>query len=470
MQKVSFSGVLFSAGNPAVTGSDNEGRGLGRTEAVTESIDECCNRESVLRFAKILSWAEALFALVMIELFMGAITPVFFLSGQEFLTDEAKEAVRVLNLPFYAMLLLLVLPRLRGARILASMAANWHLAALFLLACISTLWSIAPDITARRCVAFFFTMLFGIYLAQRYDLSTILRLVAVACAVDIICSIVAIVFVPAVGVSPIDDRWRGIFGHKNSLGQMLLISLLVFSTIDVKSAAQRTLQFVAVAIALGFLWLTDSRGPFLSLLPLVPLAVLIWTSRFTFLAGVTLALPVLTVCLVGGVFAYLNADQIFDAIGKDSTLTGRTELWALVEEAISDRPWLGWGYAAFWETDASPSRTIWELIRWDAPGSHNGYMEMLLGLGVLGPTLLILSFAVNYKNAAVALWRGYIFEGRWCLFLLITLTIAAFNEDEPLVPNSILMVLYVVTTITAQRVVNPVRQRSRAPHLFPAVA
>jgi exopolysaccharide production protein ExoQ len=155
---------------------------------------------------------------------------------------------------------------------------------------------------------------------------------------------------------------------------------------------------------------------------------------------------------------------MFDAIGKDSTLTGRTELWAMVTEAIADRPWLGWGYAAFWETDASPSRSIWELIRWDAPGSHNGYMEIWLGLCILGPVVIGLSFAVNYKNALVALWRGYIFGGRWCLFMLVTLTIASLNEDEPMVPNSILMVLYLITTIVGQRIANPVRPSARFPH------
>ena len=48
--------------------------------------------------------------------------------------------------------------------------------------------------------------------------------------------------------------------------------------------------------------------------------------------------------------------------------------------------------------------------------------------------------------------------------MLVTLTIASLNEDEPMVPNSILMVLYVITTIAGQRIANPVRPSTRFPH------
>jgi O-antigen ligase len=369
------------------------------------------------------------------------------------LSEAAKESARILNLPFYAITILLLLPRIRGSRILAGITANWHLAALLFLTWLSIAWSSAPDVSLRRCIALVFTMLFGVYLCQRYELSTILRLLAVACTLNIVISIVLIVAVPSMGVSPVDGRWRGVFGHKNSLGQNLLVALIVCAAIDVKSRSQQALRWGGIAVATIFLWLSDSRGPFVALLPLVPLALLIWSSRFGVVASATVALPILTLTLIGAAVAFLNPDEMFDVLGKDATLTGRTELWALVQSAIGERPVLGYGYSAFWQTSEGPSRAIWELIRWDAPGAHNGYMELWLGLGILGPVIVVMSMGINLKNAMLALRNGRILEGKWCLFILVALAIASLNEDELLQQNSVAMVLYVIATIFAQRAV-----------------
>ena len=47
------------------------------------------------------------------------------------------------------------------------------------------------------------------------------------------------------------------------------------------------------------------------------------------------------------VFA-LSPDLILGFLGKDATLTGRTDLWEFVKICISQRPLLGWGFSAFW--------------------------------------------------------------------------------------------------------------------------
>ena len=57
-------------------------------------------------------------------------------------------------------------------------------------------------------------------------------------------------------------------------------------------------------------------------------------------------LAIVSVSIV--IFFVMNADLIFDVLGKDSSLTGRTMIWSYVTDKIGDKPILGWGFSAFW--------------------------------------------------------------------------------------------------------------------------
>ena len=53
------------------------------------------------------------------------------------------------------------------------------------------------------------------------------------------------------------------------------------------------------------------------------------------------------------ILAVVAPDTLLEMIGKDPTLTGRTEIWTYVIKDIGMKPFLGWGYYAFWEADQS---------------------------------------------------------------------------------------------------------------------
>ena len=75
---------------------------------------------------------------------------------------------------------------------------------------------------------------------------------------------------------------------------------------------------------------------------------------------------------------------LLEALGKDATLTGRIPLWHLVDQAIGNRPLLGYGYQAFWTDASSDAWQIWASIGWMAPHSHNGFRGTLPGIGLVG--------------------------------------------------------------------------------------
>jgi O-antigen ligase len=87
--------------------------------------------------------------------------------------------------------------------------------------------------------------------------------------------------------------------------------------------------------------------------------------------------------LIGSVVG-TGLSNLFDLLDRDPSLTGRTDLWNYVIDAVRERPVFGWGYMAFWTPDSTSATYIQNQIRWPAPNAHNGYLELALGLGLVG--------------------------------------------------------------------------------------
>jgi exopolysaccharide production protein ExoQ len=87
------------------------------------------------------------------------------------------------------------------------------------------------------------------------------------------------------------------------------------------------------------------------------------------------------------IVAVVAPDTILELIGKDPTLTGRTEIWAYVIPDIWMKPWLGWGYFGFWQLANPAAFEISNAVHWVVPHAHNGLLESLLEIGVLGTAL-----------------------------------------------------------------------------------
>jgi O-antigen ligase len=72
-----------------------------------------------------------------------------------------------------------------------------------------------------------------------------------------------------------------------------------------------------------------------------------------------------------------------NALGRDATLSGRTNIWAAVIP-MAPNPLVGAGFESFWLSPRVTAR-LWELF----PGlplneAHNGYLELYLELGWVG--------------------------------------------------------------------------------------
>ena len=144
----------------------------------------------------------------------------------------------------------------------------------------------------------------------------------------------------------------------------------------------------------------------------------------------------------------IDPGVVFALLGKDETLTGRTLIWPYVIEYILDRPLLGWGYKAFWST-ANPA--VWQIaddlrrqnqIDVQFANSHNGLLELLLNIGLVGTSLFIFIW-LRYLVAAVKSMNGP--AGRFglsLLLLLLGILVAGTSEQVLLTGQQIWTILF----------------------------
>lgn len=89
-----------------------------------------------------------------------------------------------------------------------------------------------------------------------------------------------------------------------------------------------------------------------------------------------LALAMMGIDLVG---------ELFRATGKDATLTGRTELWAIAYHLAAQVPLTGYGFGAFWAMPQFESERFAVLQAGaTAPSFHNFVADVMVGTGLLG--------------------------------------------------------------------------------------
>jgi O-antigen ligase len=57
-------------------------------------------------------------------------------------------------------------------------------------------------------------------------------------------------------------------------------------------------------------------------------------------------------------------------------------LWEELITSINKRPWLGYGYLAYW--DAARVEYLSDTFKWEIPHGHNMYLDIMLDVGFIG--------------------------------------------------------------------------------------
>jgi exopolysaccharide production protein ExoQ len=282
---------------------------------------------------------------------------------------------------------------------------------------ISVLWSVAPQTTITRSVAYFFLVVGAMGITGICESNQVMRLTAL---IGGFSAAISLVLPDAAGAAM--GMFRGPFAGKNQLGQAMAIGVLAgLHGMRVRGRG-RFLYIAVTALCTTTAFLSKSAT---SLLTIVLFFILHIIASLYIKGGIRRMISICLGMFVVAAFIPLmiNIDLIYSLLDKDPTLTGRTEFWPYIVDNIYQRPLIGWGFAAFWISNPLEAAGI------DINEAHNGMLQLLLDIGLVG-TAIFLFLWMRSLVMAVRCINGPAPEiGASALLLLVGILLIGVSEQ-----------------------------------------
>lgn len=290
---------------------------------------------------------------------------------------------------------------LRWRRVLRAMRMVWPLVALGLVAMLSVFWSTEPSLTFRRSIMLLVTTVLAVYLGERYTTEKLGRLLAqtfcLMMVLVIVLSFVAPLYVIDYSTANYYGAWKGLSSHKNMFGEYMAESVALLLLVRFRNFPWLRYVFLVIAVAL-LLLSRSATSLFCGTLVIVAMAL--WRVARLKPRVRALVYAMTGVTVFSGIYFFgSHADLVLQVLGRDPTLTGRTQIWALSWPALMKSPILGYGYDAFWTGIKGEALNIMIGSQWLVPNGHNGFLDLGLSLGLLGLCIFLYIWVTSVLKA-----------------------------------------------------------------------
>jgi O-antigen ligase len=375
----------------------------------------------------------------------------------EYTTDiSSAEAAqdRLEQIAIWVICLAFMLPQAR--RIIGDLLEFKIIAAMLILVMLSAAWAPEPFESFRRGIYLSLTVVFGIYLAVRYKPLEQMRLFLFVGYAAALLSLLAVVFLPRYALG-FTGEWKGIFGHKNDLGVLMLFLLTPAFHLRGESQLTRLLYILA---GLLLIFKSDSKTAWVLCLVYITYVVTArFLGRFRRIDQVFLALVTLLVIGCLGVAIYQNLDILTAALGKNMTFSNRTRIWSAVMTAIWKRPLLGYGYGGFWRGFVGESGNLMTSVGFSVPHAHSGYLNIWLQTGAVGLGLFLALLMGALRNALACLKANRPMWADWYIGLIILVILSNLDESYIFNINEMTTILLIMAYIGLYRLARPLPER-----------
>ncbi|MFD2234864.1 O-antigen ligase family protein [Phaeospirillum tilakii] len=351
-----------------------------------------------------------------------------------------------------ALLVLTTLPRL-----IVFLRRNPLLLAMPLLIGVSFLWSDQPFLSLRLGIQEVATLLAAIAIAATCRERTVQRILMIALGL----TVVGCILHGGTGPSEQGPVLIGYMGSKDPLALVAYLGALVAFSVTIDRESGRAWRLFAlilmpvcgvVAASLHAATAVISLALALSLFLAISML-----RRFPALRrGVVLVTLVAGPVLLLGILDFWNDlfNAVMKALGKSSTITGRTILWAKGLDLFAGSPLFGLGYRSFWVGESNSAFSLLlQMGQTDGRGFHfhQQFIEFAVDTGMVGLTTFLTLLTVSLKRAwACATMSSSRIAPLW-FSILAVYCVRFFGETVSTPFNIDVIVLFLVITILARQ-------------------
>ena len=314
---------------------------------------------------------------------------------------------------------------------------------------LSVLWSDVPAYSSERLRTYLVVALATVLACNLLTGREILKYFSWSLSGIIATSLVVLV------TQPDRRRFPGLDGtvlvaqfDKNTYGGLLVVSLVVL---------------VGRSRKLGPL-----AAPGLAVLIYYNHSVTAWTTALVLLASMLLfrrvwqrlppstARPVLAVTIIAMVSTVLvlvltDSQSLLGAVGKDSTLSRRTEIWAACWSQIQAAPLLGHGAYTFLNLDSDSPVTNYvasQFLNFRPPHPHNAVLDLWGQVGLVGLVLFAVVVVVSLGRGVNRAMNGDVPSATGTAVLLF---VVLFGVSEPTFTGPWLIVVLIAVGLVHGR-------------------
>ncbi|SKA88575.1 O-antigen ligase [Caloramator quimbayensis] len=323
---------------------------------------------------------------------------------------------------------------------------NIPLFLLIIICLFSEIWSIDRNMTLRADIFLIMYFIISIYLVKFNDKNEIINNFWITFSLISIINLLFIQFYPQYSIQLDETRYtvayRGIFGHRNTLGFYSNITSL-FCLYKLNELKRINKIFAIIILFINFYLLILSKSA--TSLSLFFLIIFLFYIQKIYKSNRVFLVCFCLVLFLNFSILFLQSDFIskiiVEKLQRDITFTGRTYIWKYSFEAIRNRFLLGYGLNAFWGDNNYSSYYVRSTMNAQITSAHNGYLDIFLNLGLVG--------FISYSIIIFYIVKNYI-KKKYSIDLVLASTffllLWSFNfmESKLLAPYSIIFILQII--------------------------
>jgi exopolysaccharide production protein ExoQ len=294
---------------------------------------------------------------------------------------------------------------------------------------ISSLWSKYPLLTFTESIHLVSQTIIIMFISNIFNIKNVFKLLLISGLIIILSSFCTIIMFPEIGINQGISHyglWEGVFSHKNNLADTLVFYVLIFLFFHcmVNKIAHHLILLIINCMAMFLIYKSGSTTGFVLLIIVIfsLLLFLIYSIIKNIYLKTSITLCILTVFLLILIIIVSNISDILKFFGKDLSFTGRDIVWQAASELIGEKWLVGYGYKGTFVEGSNFYYKFVTKVGFSVGSLHNGYLEVLSYIGILGGVIVFLSFIIYIIRSIKIIKKApmlYYFPLTFLLYLIV---------------------------------------------------